>query len=327
MHIDKKDCSLTKEEIRELEDEQNIRALKKQIEQLKGSIKLKKYLERLYQLYKKYIYKNPNIKVNYKLAQKLFFKANTNIRKIQILTNIFPRIDFINDKKYINEIKSLERNYLTTYPHKLALLLAIQEFINSHFKYPFFLGLFFLQTKKKDLLKETMITNEDITFLTQVINTDKDFNQSDKYLIKLRKILESKNNKKIKEFIIQNFSKLEKTNQELLLKYFGNTKSNKDGVFLYSYLADTTINNIIEKYKVAYCIHVTLIAKHFFNKLYTGHDAKLLTITNLLLKHAYNLLVIKTKNKKTKLIYIDFLWDKKKIVEDHWYHDIDFLVK
>ena len=325
IEIKKLESSDIKKEI----DPQNVKNLKNisdKYKNLRNDIFFSLYFKKIMQFYKKEYYLNPSNKIDYKKLQKLFYKIEKTASKKDIEIAYFPSIDFQNDKKYIQEIKEISKKYLDKHNERVATLYAIQEFLNKHIKYPFFLA---FQLDKKNwygLPKSIWITKEDKNFLIYNITTDSKIDQQDKFLQNFLNILKNWENKDIRLFLIKDFNKIEENNQKILLKWFWNQRKDENWNYLYSYLSDSKIEDIVDKYWIWDCTHISLMWKHFFNKIYDGKEVKMLYLANPMIAHAYNVLLFKT-SERIEFIYIDFLWDRKQVFEEHIKHKFDILVK
>ena len=305
---------------------ENLENISDEYKNLRNDIFFSLYFKKIMQFYEKEYYLNPTNKIDYKKLQELFFRIEQKATKKDIEIAYFPSIDFQNDKKYIQEIQEISQKYLDKHSERVAILLAIQEFLNKHIKYPFFLA-FQLDQKYHYWLPHLMwITENDINYLLRNIQTDNQINLNDKYLKWFIDTLKTKNEKEIRLFLVKNFKKINKKNQEILLKYFWNKRKDEFWEYLYSYLSDSKIEDIVDKYWIWDCTHISLMWKHFFNKIYDGKETRMLYLANPIIAHAYNVLLLKT-SERIEFIYIDFLWDREKLVEDNWKHKFDILVK
>jgi len=307
-----------------IEDFENIKDFYSwKLKDFERKIVLELYFQKIYQYYKSWKIDIKTI-TNYKKIQEIFENIDKKVGP-EVKTKIFPSIDFSKSKKYEKQILELSKKYKDK-TERLALLLAIHDFLKQNLKYPFFLWFSILHSKKtyNNKMLKMWITDKDIIFLKNIIKNE-NF-EKDKYLEKFISLLNQKDKNQIKHFLINNFNKFNKSNQAKLLEIFWNNYKNNDWNFLYSYLWDVKIEDIIEKYKIWDCTHFALIWKYFFNKLYTWKETKMLYLANPILKHAYNILILNTKE-EMEFIYVDFLENKDELLGDYWYHEFDILTK
>ena len=252
------------------------------------------------------------------------FKLNSKKSNVLLVKeNLLPKHSLWTKNEQLKIKKDLSKYIKNPYSY-LSVIDWIKKYLSSKLKYSFTLA-FTQWIDKEFLLNKTILTKENIDFLKKVIYLE----TSDTiYFKKFKSLLSEWNSKNIKEYLIDNYKKFSKKEQNYIIDIFSG-RILYDWNSLYSSIANSSIYDILYNKHMFYCLHLSYMVKKLFNISYKWNNAYMMLIINPKLWHSYNLLLIKWEKWDIwKRIYIDiqrYINSRKWIYKDYWNNDFDIL--